>query len=88
MPVIWPTLAALDVDGVWFGVMLVVMMEIGLITPPVGINGFVLSGIADDISAEQAFRGLAPFVLVQLVIVALLFAFPQIVTFLPNLMGG
>lgn len=88
MPVLWPALDTLDVDGVWFGILVVVMIEIGLITPPVGINGFVLVGIAEDISTEQAFRGLFPFVLVQLLIVGILFAFPPIVTYLPSIMQG
>lgn len=86
MPMLWPTLEALNVNGIWFGILVVVMIEIGLITPPVGINGFVLTGIAEDISSEQAFRGLLPFVLIQLLIVALLFLFPPIATLLPSVM--
>lgn len=88
MPILWPALDPLGVDGVWFGILVVVMIEIGLITPPVGINGFVLVGIAEDITTGQAFRGLFPFVLVQLLIVGILFAFPSIVTYLPSIMRG
>lgn len=88
MPIMWPVLSAMGVDGVWFGIMTIVMIEIGLITPPVGINAFVLTGVAEDITLEQTFRGLLPFVFVQLFIVALLFAFPAISLFLPGLMRG
>lgn len=88
MPVFWPVLNSLGVDGLWFGVLVVVMIEIGLITPPVGINAFVLIGVADDILAGNAYRGLAPFVVVQLVVVGILFAVPEISTFLPELMRG
>lgn len=88
MPILWPVLAASGVNGVWLGIMVIIMIEIGLMTPPVGINGFVLAGIADDISLEQTFKGLFPFVFVQLTIVAIIFLFPGIVTVLPNLMRG
>ena len=88
MPVLWPVLASSGVNGVWFGIMTIIMIEIGLMTPPVGINAFLLAGIADDISLEQTFKGLFPFVFVQLVIVAIIFLFPGIATVLPNLMRG
>ncbi|MFV0453018.1 MAG: TRAP transporter large permease [Propioniciclava sp.] len=88
MPILWPVLAASGVDGAWFGIMVIIMIEIGLITPPVGINGFVLTGIAEDISIEQTFKGLVPFVFVQLAIVAIIFLIPGTATFLPGLMRG
>lgn len=88
MPILWPVLAASGVNGVWFGIMVIIMIEIGLMTPPVGINAYVLAGIAEDIDLEQTFKGLIPFVFVQLIIVAIIFAFPAIVTLLPDLMRG
>lgn len=88
MPILWPVLSSVGVDGVWFGIMTIIMIEIGLITPPVGINAFVLTGIAEDINLEQTFKGLIPFVFVQLTIVTIIFLFPGIATFLPNLMRG
>ncbi|MFV0407561.1 MAG: TRAP transporter large permease [Propioniciclava sp.] len=88
MPILWPVLAASGVDGAWFGIMVIIMIEIGLITPPVGINGFVLAGIAEDISIEQTFKGLVPFVFVQLAIVAIIFLVPGTATMLPSLMRG
>ncbi|MDC4233343.1 TRAP transporter large permease subunit [Actinomyces sp. B33] len=86
MPILWPMLESVGVNGVWLGIMTIIMIEIGLMTPPVGINAFVLTGIAEDITLGQTFKGLTPFVLVQLVIVGLIFSFPGIVTLLPSLM--
>ncbi|UOM36578.1 TRAP transporter large permease [Acuticoccus sp. I52.16.1] len=86
-PLVYPLVTNLGYDGVWFGVMLVKMIEIGLITPPVGINAFVISGRATGVRVEEAFRGLAWFIPFELATVAILFAFPDLVTFLPRSMG-
>lgn len=88
MPILWPVLSEVGVNGIWFGIMVIIMIEIGLITPPVGINAFVLTGIADDIDLDHTFKGLTPFVFVQLVIVTIIFLVPGIATFLPQLMRG
>jgi len=85
-PLMHPIILKLGYDGVWFGIMVVKMIEVGLITPPVGLNAFVVSGIMPHIPVGQVFKGLLPFFVSELVIVSLLFAFPEVVLFLPNLM--
>ena len=79
---------ALGFDPIWFGIIVVKMLEIGLITPPVGIQAYVLKGVAPpEITLGDIFRGFVPFFLVDLfVVIGLLTLFPQIVTFLPSLM--
>jgi C4-dicarboxylate transporter, DctM subunit len=86
LPVVFPVIKTLGFDPVWFGVLLVLMSEMSLISPPVGINVFVVQGIAKDVPLEVVFRGVMPFIAVMAIAVAILVAFPQISLFLPNLM--
>lgn len=83
-PVILPAVVAIGLDPVWFGVFLVVMVELGLLTPPVGINLFVIQGISGSDLGEVV-RGAMPFFLIMLLAVALMIAFPSIVLWLPTL---
>ena len=78
----FPTVVALGYDPIWFGVICVLMCEIGLITPPVGMNCYVVAATAPDISLEKVFRGVIPFLLPSFGIVLLLVLFPQIALFL------
>jgi C4-dicarboxylate transporter DctM subunit len=87
IPILFHLVTAIGYDPIWFGVIIVLVAEMGAITPPVGINVYVLSGIARDIPLEIIFKGALPFVLSLLICVALLIAFPEIALFLPNLMG-
>ena len=86
VPVFLPMIIALGFDPVWFGVMVTVMCEVAVITPPVGINVFVLRGIAKDIPMYTIFGGTIPFLIADLFFIILLVVFPQIALFLPNLM--
>jgi C4-dicarboxylate transporter DctM subunit len=86
IPIFYPVATALGFHPIWFGVAIVLITEMGVITPPVGVNVYVVHGIAKDIPLEVIFRGVAPFVLALLVCVAILLTFPQIVLFLPGLM--
>jgi C4-dicarboxylate transporter DctM subunit len=86
IPIFFPVATALGFDPIWFGVAIVLVTEMGVITPPVGVNVYVVHGIAKDVPLEVIFKGVAPFVLALLVCVAILLAFPQIVLFLPGLM--
>jgi len=86
IPIFYPVATALGFHPIWFGVAIVLITEMGVITPPVGVNVYVVHGIAKDIPLEVIFKGVAPFVLALLVCVAILLAFPQIVLFLPGLM--
>lgn len=87
LPVVFPVIIALGYDGIWFGVMVVLMAEIGMLSPPVGLNVYMLCSVAGDaISMREAFVGIAPFVVVSLFAAALLIAFPDIALFLPKRM--
>jgi C4-dicarboxylate transporter DctM subunit len=87
IPIFYPVATALGFHPIWFGVAIVLVTEMGVITPPVGVNVYVVHGIAKDVPLEVIFKGVAPFVLALLVCVAILLTFPQIVLFLPGLMG-
>jgi len=65
----------------------VMVVELGLITPPIGMNVFVIKGIARDVPLESIFRGVLPFVIAQIILIALLVLFPQIALWLPSTMG-
>jgi tripartite ATP-independent transporter DctM subunit len=78
MPFIFPIVSALGYDPIWFGVVMVVMMEMGLITPPVGLNVYVISGMAKEIPMTTIFQGIMPFLLAIVVMIALLILFPEI----------
>jgi tripartite ATP-independent transporter DctM subunit len=86
IPIVLPAVTALGFDPIFFGVLVVRMVEIGLITPPVGLNAFVLKGVAPDIPIGNIFRGCGWFVAVDLVNVAILIAFPAIILLIPQSM--
>ena len=81
MPIVFPIVTAIKFDGVLFGLLVVKMVEIGAITPPVGLNAFVVKSMAPTIPLKDVFMGCMPFVIMELIIVALLIAFPQISLF-------
>lgn len=78
VPVFLPTLVALDVDLIWFGIVMVVVVELGLITPPIGMNVFTVRSVMPDIRLGAIFRGVMPFVYADLVALALIIVFPAI----------
>jgi len=86
LPILFPTIKALGFDPIWFGVIMVILVELGCITPPVGMNVFVVAGIAKDVPMRTIFRGIFPFVIVELLLVVLLVIFPEIALLLPNAM--
>jgi len=85
VPVIFPVVMRLGFDPIWFGVIIVLISEMGVITPPVGVNVYVIKGIAPEIPLETIFKGIFPFLLAIVVSAALLIIFPQIALVLPNL---
>ena len=87
IPIFAAILKPMGVDMIWFGIVAVITVEMGLITPPVGLNVFVVKATIGDISLGTAFRGVWPFVLSMVLGLALILIFPQIATFLPSLMG-
>ena len=88
LPIMFPTVVGLGFDPIWFGILCVKMCEIGLITPPVGLNCFVIAGIDRQTPLSEVFRGSMRFVVMELFTVVLIFLFPAIVTWLPNSMMG
>jgi TRAP-type C4-dicarboxylate transport system permease large subunit len=86
VPIILPTIKQLGIDPIVFGVLVVRMVEIGLITPPVGLNVYVLKGVAPDVPMTDMFRGCGWFVATDIVNVAILLAFPAIILLIPNAM--
>lgn len=86
LPVIFPIVVALGFDPIWYGVLTIIVYEMGLETPPVGLNLFVVSGMYRDVPLSAIYRGVAPFIAVELLVLALIILFPQIALFLPNLM--
>ena len=85
IPIFFPVVMQLGFDPIWFGVIIVLVSEMGVITPPVGVNVFVIKGIAPDVPLHIIFRGIFPFLIALIIMTALLVAFPQIATFLPDL---
>ncbi|MEX0309885.1 MAG: TRAP transporter large permease [Tateyamaria sp.] len=88
-PILLPIITTAGFDPIWFAVVLTINMEIGLISPPVGLNLYVINGIAPDISLKTILRGSLPFVACMVIAIVLLCLFPGIATWLPNaVMGG
>jgi TRAP-type C4-dicarboxylate transport system permease large subunit len=86
IPIFYPVVVALGFDPIWFGVIIVLVTEMGVITPPVGVNVYVIKGIAEGVPIETIFKGIFPFLAALLIAVILLIAFPIIATFLPSFM--
>lgn len=87
LPIIFPTLVGLGYDPIWFGILIIKFTEIGMITPPVGLNVYILKGVAPDTKIEDIFRGIVPFLLMDILTLALLFAFPVLSLWLPSRMN-
>ena len=86
VPFVFPVIKALGFDPLWFGIIIVTVVEIGLITPPIGMNLFVIAGVAKNLQTRNVIRGVIPFIVCDIVRVALLVSFPILVTWLPSTM--
>jgi len=84
IPIVFPIVVNLGFDPIWFGIFVVVMIELALITPPVGVNVYVLARVVPDVALIDIFRGITPFVVAALAVLTLLSVFPEIVMWLPN----
>ncbi len=84
LPVVYPAVIALGYDPIWFGIIVVKMCEVCLITPPVGLNCYVVSAVRPDIPLGDVFRGIGPFFAADAATIGLFLAFPEIITWLPN----
>jgi tripartite ATP-independent transporter DctM subunit len=88
LPIFFPVVTQLGVDPIWFGVLVVLTLEMGLISPPVGINVFIVKSVAPTVPLGDIFRGVIPFWIAMLMTLIILIAFPQISLFLPTTMFG
>ena len=86
LPVVYPAIIGLGYDPIWFGILLVKLIEVGVVTPPVGLNCYVVNGIRPDIPLENVFKGVVPFLLGEVIIISAIILFSELVMFLPNLM--
>ena len=87
LPIVYPIIVNLGYDPIWFGVVVLKLVEIAAVTPPIGLNVFALKGVAgEDTTIEEIYRGIWPFVVCDLIVLLLLILFPQLALFLPSLM--
>jgi len=88
LPVVYPAVIALGFDSIWFGIIVVKMAEVCLITPPIGLNCFVVNGVRPDIPLTDVFRGIALFFIADVITLGVLIAFPDIILWLPRVLMG
>ena len=86
VPIFWPIVRELGFDVIWFGIYIILSMELGAISPPVGLNCFIISGVAKDVPLATIYRGAIPFMFTIFLGIAIITLFPQLVLWLPNLM--
>ncbi len=86
VPIIFPVIMQLGFDPIWFGVIIVMTVELGLIHPPVGMNVFVIKSVVQEVSFTTIFKGVIPFVLTDILRLLILIAFPAIALWLPGRM--
>jgi TRAP-type C4-dicarboxylate transport system permease large subunit len=88
IPIFYPVaVTTLGYDPIWFGVIIVMVVAMGVITPPVGMNVYIIKGIVPDVPLEVIFKGIWPFLIAVLVCIAILMVFPQIATILPSMIS-
>ncbi len=88
MPIIFPIITNLGYNSIWFGIIVVKLEEISLITPPVGINDYVIKGVAPEIPLNDIFKGIIPFLVMEFIVIVILMIFPGIALWLPEIMIG
>jgi TRAP-type C4-dicarboxylate transport system permease large subunit len=86
LPITFPIVMALGFDPVWFGVVQTMLIEVGLLTPPVGVNLFILQGLRPDFPFSDIVRGCTPFFFVLLLVILVMVVFPRLITFLPGIL--
>ena len=84
VPIVFPVIIALGFDPIWFGVIIVMTVELGLIHPPVGMNIFVIKSVVEDVKISTIFYGVLPFIITDLIRLVILIAFPIIALWLPS----
>jgi len=84
IPIFFPIVINLGFDPVWFGIIVVMVVELGMITPPIGMNVFVIKGMAPDVKLSSIYKGVMPFVIAQLILILIMFLLPEIILWLPE----
>ncbi|PCI04574.1 MAG: C4-dicarboxylate ABC transporter permease [Hyphomicrobiales bacterium] len=84
VPIFFPIIIDLGFDPVWFGIIVVMVVELGMITPPIGMNVFVIKGMAPDVKLSSIYKGVMPFVIAQLILILIVFLLPEIILWLPE----
>jgi TRAP-type C4-dicarboxylate transport system permease large subunit len=84
VPIVFPVIVALGFDPIWFGVIIVMTVELGLIHPPVGMNIFVIKSVVEDVKISTIFYGVIPFIITDLIRLVILIAFPILALWLPS----
>lgn len=85
MPLLFPAIVALGFDPIWFGVFVVMMMALGAVSPPIGMDAFIVSGMS-GVPVTTIYRGLVPFIIADVVVIVLVTVFPILVLWLPSIM--
>lgn len=85
LPIVYPLVTQLGFSGLWFGVIIVMVLNIGLLTPPLGLSVYIISGVVKDVPIEKIFKGVTPMLITMIIFTIILVIFPEIVTFLPGL---
>ena len=88
VPVFLPLVMQFGYDPIWFSIIVVIVVELGLIHPPIGMNLFVIQAQVPDVSLSAVYRGILPFLIAPFVLILLLFIFPQLALWLPKLLYG
>lgn len=86
VPILFPLILSIGYDPIWFGVIIVLVAEMGVITPPVGINVYVIKGVAPEVPLETIFKGIFPFLIAIMICILILIAFPQVALYIPSLL--
>ncbi|TSI08716.1 TRAP transporter large permease [Lysinibacillus sp. BW-2-10] len=84
LPIVYPLITQLGFDGLWFGIIMIMLINIGVLTPPLGLSVYIISGVVKDVPIEKIFKGVIPSIITMAIATIILIIFPEIVTFLPN----
>lgn len=86
LPILYPIITELGFNGIWFGIIMIMVINIGALTPPLGISVYVIKGVAKEVPLQTIFKGIIPMIIAMVVCVVILIIFPELVTILPDLM--
>lgn len=85
LPIVYPLIIQLGFDGLWFGIIMILLINIGILTPPLGLSVYIISGVVKDVPIAKIFKGVVPVIIAMVAFTVILIIFPKIVTFLPSL---